>query len=237
MTAGILLPESTTDAAVADQRAVIARPWRIASELIRRHPELRLIATHPADGSGDCLSIIADAAGRQPRILADLDRRGRLRIHARSGVGPTSRQRDLSGTDPEATVARIELDAGLIVPVRTPPATPAVLTYRVVAHFLAGQADHDETWSVRNEAAVSRHLARFPQVAGLVRQGARPDDLLGVPGYRFWTLLRGQEPVAILDTDGRVHLPAEIRDLPCLYLQHDRDLGAVVTAALGDLLP
>ena len=38
MTAGILLTESTPDAAVADQRAVIARSWRIASELIRRHP-------------------------------------------------------------------------------------------------------------------------------------------------------------------------------------------------------
>ena len=66
---------------------------------------------------------------------------------------------------------------------------------------------------------------------------ARPDDLYGDPAYRFWALLRDDEPVAVIDTDGRVHLPDVTHDLPSLYRTLGRTLGRTVHAALGDVLP
>jgi len=52
-------------------------PWRIATEICRRHHEdLTIIETHPCSGQYDCLSIIS-----VDRVhIADLNRMGRLRF-------------------------------------------------------------------------------------------------------------------------------------------------------------
>lgn len=43
-------------------RLVGAQSWFVASELLRRHPSMTLIETHPGGGQNDCLSVVAKGA-------------------------------------------------------------------------------------------------------------------------------------------------------------------------------
>ncbi|MCY1136385.1 hypothetical protein OWR29_00120 [Actinoplanes sp. Pm04-4] len=55
--------------------------------------------------------------------------------------------------------------------------------------------------------------------------------------YRFWGVLRDEEPVAVLDTDGFVYVGRQVLHLPTLYQAHDRRIGPAAAAALGTVLP
>lgn len=180
------------------QRFVIARSWWIASELVRRHPELRLIETHPGGGQYDCLTLLRDES-----TVVDLNRAGAIHFN---GETPSELAMTwlecFAHDDPHLSVKQIEAASGLTSPSPTPATSPAALVYRAVARVLAALVDDRDWWDVRNERVDSSnaystephgYVSLSPRAAELATQ-ARPDDLLGDPAYRFWALLRSDEP-------------------------------------------
>ncbi|WP_433803551.1 hypothetical protein [Actinomycetospora sp. CA-084318] len=218
-------------------RFVTAQSWWIASEIARRHPHLQLIETHPGGGLYDCLTLISPG----PTNLLDLNREGS--IHARTFK--LTWVDALAAPGGHDLIKRLEADLDLSHNATTPATTARTLTYRVLARVLTSLVDDRHRWDARNgyydssggDGGQRTELQQFPTVVDAL-EDRRPDDLLGIPAYRFWVLLRDDDPVAVLDTDGRLHQP----DQPCveflpLYRRHQSRLTATIGAALGHLLP
>lgn len=237
------------DSDARGKRLIAAQSWYVASELVRRHPELRIIETHPGGGKYDCLSL------QQPdgNGVVHLNRAGRMHvvnprtpdfqpISWRASV-PVSAKGDLFDPCAPHVVKTLELAAGLPAPHPTPPLRPATFTYRVIARVLGRLINEKDTWDARNERLHSSHtvtnrgyLRRFPAAADAARD-RRDSDFLGMPTYRFWALLRDGEPVAILDSDGVAYLPTETYQLPEVYRRTGCKLTATISHVLGDVLP
>lgn len=224
---------------------MIAQSWWIASELMRRHPKMLLIETHPGGGQYDCLTLTRPAA--EAKALIDLNRNGRIHVHS----SPAGREVE---PIPWATVMRtdnaheivkvLEVAAALDAPASTPRTGPSVLAFRIIARILTALVNAKDPWDARNEyddtsgweCSPRGYVEGFPTAAAAVRE-QRPTDLYGVPQYRYWALLRDGEPLAILDTDGLLHLHDRQVDLVAAYKAHNRVLGQVIAAHLGHLLP
>jgi hypothetical protein len=216
-----------------DDRIVGAQAWFIASELIRRHPKLKLIETHPHWGVHDCLTVCA-VDGPHPEAIIELARSKFIWVRAAADqdrahiewLDTLKVEASTGKDDPQHAIKRIEKLAGLVPPAKTPASIPSTLTYRTAAGILASLVNDKHRWDVRNEffdgddstlGSERRHWTdAFPSAASAIEQ-RRPDDLLGNPAYRYWALLRADAPVAILDTDGLVHLHNATHSLPELY--------------------
>ncbi|WP_306215342.1 TY-Chap2 family putative peptide chaperone [Actinoplanes sp. RD1] len=214
--------------------------WWLAALLIRRHPELTCIETHPGDGMYDCLSLFRDGDK-----LIDINREGSVHVHRESRWTPVPVEALLDIHDVTAFVHDLEEAAGLRSPAHAPASTPAVLAYRVIAQIMAITVNAKETWDVRNVlldasgmggGVKEEYLTPFPVAAERARQ-VRADDLLGIPYYRYWCVLRAGKPVAILDTDGFVYAGQQVIALPEVYAAHSRRLMPTVATALGVVLP
>lgn len=234
---------------VLGKRLIAAQSWYVGSELVRRHPELRITETHPGGGKYDCLSLYQpDGYG-----VVHLNRAGRMHVSnprtpdfrpiSWTATLPVTANGDLFGPDAHHVVKTLELAAGLPAPHSTPPLLPAVLTYRVIADVLGGLINAKDTWDARNERLHSSdtvtdrgYLRRFPAAVDAARE-RRDSDFLGVPTYRFWALLRGDEPVAILDSDGIAYLSTGTHRLPVIYWETGFQLTATINQVLGDVLP
>jgi hypothetical protein len=227
------------------RRFVLAQSWWIASEIVRRNPKLLLIETHPGGGQYDCLSLIQRTAAGTDTLI-DLNRAGSLHVHGSASYMPITWAGAFAARGGHDIVHALEKAAGLTPAAKAPPTGPRVLTYRLIARILASLVDDRHQWDARNGQldssgmdATNDHrpeLLRFPSVVEALRD-KRPDDLFGRPAYRFWTLLRDADPVAVLDTDGRLHLqdrpPIEV---PPLY-RRSRSLTTVIGEAMGHILP
>jgi type III secretion system-like peptide-binding chaperone len=222
---------------------VVTQSWRLATRIVRRHPELWLIETHPGGDQYDCLTL----ARLEPKARIHINRNGS--IHAEGPHDGTSMpQEAMFGSESEITdlVAQLERTTGLGSPRRTPESTPAVLTFRSIEQIMTLTVNDRHSWDVRSvfldtsggmgPAINNGYLEPFPIAAE--RAGRRrPDDLFGVPYYRFWAVLRDLQPVAIADTDGNVYVGDEVKSLPELYRAHARRLTPVVAAAFAPILP
>jgi hypothetical protein len=80
------------------------------------------------------------------------------------------------------------------------------------------------------------YLEPFPIAEERARE-RRPDDLLGIPFYRYWGVLRDGEPVAILDTDGFAYVGRQVIYLPDIFEVNAHRITPTVAAALGTILP
>ena len=223
-------------------RFIIAQSWWIASELVRRHPKLGLAETHPCSGMYDCLSLFA-TDGKHRTTLIDLNRVGSTHIHVNPDFEPLTWEEVHETTDPHESIRRIEAGTGLKRPSPTPPTSPAALSYRVIARVLASMVNEKDPWDVRNEqldSSISEgkprgYVAGFPRAAELAKV-PHPGDVWA-PGYQYWALLRAEQPVAILDTSGRVFLPDKQYDLNQLYKQGGRSITELIHRTLGEVLP
>ncbi|GAA1276086.1 hypothetical protein GCM10009609_43850 [Pseudonocardia aurantiaca] len=224
-------------------RFVIAQSWWIASEIVRRHPELRLIETHPGGGLYDCLTIVGP--GPHPASLIQLNRQGRIHVSARAEFEPIEWQEVLRSADAHDVVRRLEAGAGFRSPTTTPASTPAVLGYRVISRVLSSLVNDKRQWDARNGQLDSAdgafepnpQLQQFPTVREAASQ-RRADDILGQPHYRFWVLSGDAEPLAVVDSDGGLHLRdrPHVR-LPRLYRESGRSLTALIASVFGSFLP
>lgn len=192
-----------------DRSVLEAVSWRLASELARRHPETtRLIRAHPGGGQYDCLWLMP-TCGEKGSL--QMNRNGTIQILERFDGGPA---RDLESiewdeylrADPHGFLHRLEVAAGLPTPRRVPAATPATLTYRVLAAIASmavksvhpieiqlGFVDSSGDGGGPNPA-----LSTFAAIpADLLRP--REGDLFGEPGYRFWVVIRDGSAVLAME--------------------------------------
>src|SRR4051794_35374654 len=61
------------------RRFILMQSWWLASRLVRRHPELKLIETHPGGGQYDCLTLRKDQGTR-----VDINRVGSIHVFSES---------------------------------------------------------------------------------------------------------------------------------------------------------
>ncbi|WP_289020204.1 hypothetical protein [uncultured Ornithinimicrobium sp.] len=225
-----------------DQRLRTVQSWWLGSELVRRHPELLLIETHPGGGQYDCLTLMSMDPGGAGTNLVDLNRTGRIHVGDQTGFMTWEQERAFG--DRHGAMRRIENAAGLHAPTQTPSSTGKVLTYRVLASVLTTTLNEREPWDARNlmldasnaDVEPRFDLAAFPSAVEGVRERRR-DDLFGRPEYRFWGLIQGEKLVAVLDTDGNVHLGSGPRNLSTVYAQRGRRLNAAIATTLAEVLP
>ena len=227
-----------------DRSTLEAASWRLASELVRRHPQTtRILHTHPGDGQYDCLTITSPTMATG---TIQLNRNGTIQVHQRFDGGPDVQWEPTSwdkylGADPRLFLDRLEHAAGLPTPQHVPPSVPMTLTYRVLAAVAAtavksvhpveihsGYLDTSGYGGGPNEA-----LDLFPAVPTELRR-ARDTDLFGEPGYRFWIVLRDHVPILAFEQEqGVVWTPhhTEGTDLLGLYKQSRRNI-LIVTLEL-----
>ncbi len=213
--------------------------WRIISELHRRYPgKFVMVETHPGGGQYDCLSLFHDK-----RHVADFNRVGSF--HDFNGQPSLDIWRLLAEEEPQAVLDQICRRLELPIPVKLPPSTQDVLTYRFIAAFLSHSVFGREKWECRNgyydstgmgECGVSHLFNQFPEAKERLRVSV-PNDLLEIPAYRFWFVIRDYKPLICLETTGTVwNDKGQSFDLTKLYKKEKR-IWPVVMAIAGHLLP
>jgi hypothetical protein len=220
--------------------------WKLVSEFLRRHPnEFRLIETHPGGGLYDCLTLV-DPAGLP---VAEFNREGDLQIWRSSeGRRDSPKSLDVWGhlsvaDDPKEVLDLLSREIGVAVPSRLPRTGRPVLVYRFVAALLSQSVFGRAGWECRNgffdssgeECGVRPYFDSYPaarQRLGKPHQG----DIAGQPAFRFWFVIRDDEPLVCLETTGHAWLADGLAfDLTHLYEQEHR-VWPVVQAVAGRFL-
>lgn len=220
------------------RRFVLAQSWWIASEVVRRQPHLRIVETQPGGGQYDCLTVYDP--GRDNRPLLDLNRNGTMHAHV-SGFDSLEWSEAIAAANAHDVVRKLERATGFTATAKAPASGPAVLTYRVFARVLTSMVDDRHAWDARNGRIDSvgtqrAEMESFPTVVEGLRD-RRPSDLFGVSAYRYWILLRDTEPLAVLDTDGLVHMSDRTTELLPTSRASHRSLTVVIAQVLGSVLP
>ncbi|MCC6630402.1 MAG: hypothetical protein IT340_23740 [Chloroflexi bacterium] len=221
--------------------------WRVATELVRRRPaDLQIVETHPGGGQYDGLSIMTGDPAH-PTHLIDLNRVGSAHVFGDSPARYPDFWEECCATDDlRPLVDRLATAAGLGAGQSVPPSTPRSVSYRCIAALLAQAAFGRVQWTCRSGAVDSAGFvvepvqrAWFARFDGAAARLVIHDhaDLVRQPAYRFWFLLRDNEPVLCLETTGRAwDRHGHEHRLDALYRQ-GRRLWPVIVAVAGDLLP
>ncbi len=194
-----------------DRSVLEAASWRLASELVRRHPATtRILHTHPGGGQYDCLTITSPAGDGG---TVQLNRRGTIQVHTRfdgqeGNEWPPTEWIDYLAADPREFLDRFERASGLPAPAHVPASSPTTLTYRLLAALAAtglktvhpieiqsGYLDTSGYGAGPNDA-----LDSFPAIPSELRQDQH-DDLFGHAGNRFWIVLRNRVPILAFEQD------------------------------------
>ena len=234
-------------AVTPDRTVVEAASWRLASELVRRHPEeVRLVRGHPGGGQYDVLWLRTLGPGKRidPGDVP-LNRNGTIQIHGRfdgqevRDWEPKPWSAYLS-SDPYEFLLRLEAAAGLQAPASTPPSTPRTLTYRVLAAVAATAVMSVHPIEIQEGfidssggGGPNRVLDEFAVDRERLVPG--PDDLYGQPGYRFWIVVRSGTPLVAVDQRDATAWSATGGppfSLVELYQQAGRDVAVVAGEVL-----
>lgn len=194
-----------------DRSVLEAASWRLASELVRRHPlTTRVVLSHPGGGQYDCLTITSPTGDGG---CVQLNRNGTIQVQDRFDGRPDAQWEptdwdDYLRADPRAFLDQLERASGLPTPPHVPPSDPTTLTYRVLAVLAAtavksvhpieiqsGQFDTSGDVGGPNDA-----LASFPAIPEDLRR-AQDDDLFHQAGYRFWIVLRDRVPIIAFEQE------------------------------------
>lgn len=216
--------------------------WRLMAELMRRHPQVgTLIETHPGGGQYDCLTIFRDG-----QSIASLNRSGDFTPFHRfqEQIGGDQIWLPCMSEDGFANVLnKLSSALGLDIPMQLPKTSTEVLIYRVIAGSLAcsfldkvplgcrnGQLDSS---GGEDQGAREVWFKAFPSACAERNLLNRSESPLGNPNYRFWFLLRQNQPVLALCMNGISHTMAGLTtDLADLYRRRRRIedvIGAVLS--------
>lgn len=221
--------------------------WRVAAELIRRHPSrLRAIETHPGGGQYDCLTVV-DRRGWELGHI-DLNRIGTAHIRRRFDRPDADGYHRYHGfwgaylaSHPHKVLGALERHAGLPDVPKLPSSTPTSLSFRVAAACVAPVALGVRRWEWRNgfldtsgwtSEPREALFAAFPDADARRVVRLREDPL--PPECRFWFLLRDEEPILALETTGRLwRHTGETLDLMSAYRHAGRRLAPIVNDLIG----
>lgn len=195
--------------AISQQLRVIAS-WRLAAELVRRYPHmLRIIETHPGGGQYDCLDLVEHQPPRPVITHLSLNRHGSA--HGEHGTYAEVWEHAVSTDDPRGLLDRLAALTNLPPVSHVPPSTPAVVVYRLIAAALAQAAfgrvksecrsGYLDSSGMDGSGVREAWFAHFPEARHRLA-ASDANDVLGVPAYRFWFLLRDGEPQACLGSTG-----------------------------------
>lgn len=224
------------------QRFQVAQSWWIAAELARRNPHLFAYEYHPGGGQYDTLGLFDDRRP-QDQAVANLNRAG-----GSVWLGTArkwGRWDDVMATDDPHTVVKALEKWANLRPAPGQATTPRSLAYRVIAHTLGACVNAREPFDARlehvdspysREGSTAGYVAGFPAAVEAQRNYPRL-GWHGEPASHQWALLRGDEPVAILDVHGSAFLGAKRTDLMEVYRATGRRLTPTVAVALGKVLP
>jgi hypothetical protein len=188
--------------------------WRLAVEVLRRHPgELRLLEAHGGGGQYDELRIYqrVDLNADSP-FLISFNRAGGVHFGIPGVESWHIWAYAFSRDDPKQVVDELERRAGLVSHGKLPAETPDVLTLRVIAALLGSAAFERGQWEARSgsfdssgydTSAREELFEPFPLCQGRLTQ-SEPSDILGEPAFRFWFLLRDHKPLLAFEDTGRV---------------------------------
>lgn len=228
--------------------------WRVAAEMVRRYPDLRLIQTNPGGGQ-DCLTLLLEP-GPHPFERLDLNRLGGVTYHylRRDGTQTFKMWTDFwaeffNAADPRDPIRKLSALAGLPPVAKIKPSTPTVNVYRFIAAFLTHIAFNCSfgrfDWECQNGyldtadgfgGIWQSRFALFPAASERL-QAHHIEDPFGVSAYRFWFLLLNEEPKLCLeitgtawDLNGNEHSFEKLAGT-------DQRIWPVVLEIAGDLLP
>lgn len=232
--------------------AADALTWRLASELVRRHPEdLWVIRTFPLDGFYDCLSIRRLPDPLTSPASIEINRRG---THVKVGwFGQPQSASDnepflswgdaYAQPDPRDWLKRLEESAGLEAPRSTlPPSTPSSLAVRWIALFLAMQAGSRPRWTAWNDwsevdfGSPPADFEKIPRAGKWLRShggGSAAARVLFVGTYEGST----RQPHIALSVEGNLwQSNNETVELPRVYAATGRRLATTVVETAAEFL-
>lgn len=194
----------------ADPSVLEAVSWRLASELVRRHPDsTRLIRAFPAHGY-DLLWI--QAASNIEKGDIRLNRNGTIQVHKRFDGRPPAE--DFGATewdaylraDPHDFLLALEASAGLAKPTQVPATTPTTLVYRIFAAIASTAVKSVHPIDIQSGyintdgygGGPNPVLDTFPSIPNGLRH-PKAGDFDDEPGYRFWIVHRDGKPVLVVE--------------------------------------
>jgi hypothetical protein len=228
-------------------RFLTAQVWWQASELVRRHPHLRISGVQNETRAR--LIIVHD---EQDAMRLQWDLVGGCKYDANGVVKSISWKKMMAAANPHETVKQIEVGTGLGIPKSTPATTPRALAYRVIASALATAVDDRHEWYAMPapmehgedfENPECQYFGSFPSTIQARKGYEQAISLQLLAGIRvyffqpFWAILRDLEPVAIVDAAGVIHTDAGATALMPLYKRSDHRLAFTTTRVLGRFLP
>jgi hypothetical protein len=229
-------------------RFLTAQMWWIASELVRRHPHLRISGVE-VDGA-DRLLIVHD---EQDALSIQWDLVGGCKYLKNDVVQKISWIEMMAALNPHETVKRIEKGTGLGHPQTTPMTTPRSLAYRVIASALTSAVDDRREWYAVPALMVwdedpaeptSSHFKNFPTAldarAEYTRVIAEQIETVGRGGaffQPFWAVLRDLDTIAIVDAAGVIRTVMGETPLMPVYENINRKLTITTARVLGAYLP
>ena len=234
-----------------------AAAWRIAAELVRRHPEdLVVIEMHPGMGQYDCVAVCrreydANTVNYTTLLMMNLMPHGHIDVNVNASPGdtrPNWLDAILSTDLRRDIVIPVERSRGLIPPKETPSTTESSIGIRVIAEILTSRAHRGPTLTALNGvhdssgmggSAVRAEL--FRQITGLDSElpAHHSGDVLREPAYRYWFLLRegGDRlpPHIAIDTwSGLVWTKSIVAgDLMKMYDANGRDVSRLASQVLA----
>jgi hypothetical protein len=231
-----------------DRTVIEAASWRLASELMRRHPnEARLIQGHSGGGQYDLLWILGLD---NSRLDIRLNRTGTIQVHGRADGSPhidwaPTPWREYLEAEPRTFLTKLERAAGWTAQNNVPSSTNITLTYRVLATLASFGMKTVHPIVIEMGYIDSSGMGGGPNQwlnefdVPLKLRDRREDDFYGEPGYRFWIAHRDRTPLFAIEqtsaTAWFVGSGASV-DLMTSYRQNHKELPIVAALLLNQAL-
>lgn len=229
-----------------------ALSWRILTETARKSPKrLRIYELHPGGGQYDALSLFTT----EDIKVAMLNRPGSFHVSEslRDPGVPAANEDYLKIWDeyilcsefPDLVTKVCSL-IGLAVPKKLPASTPPIVTYRLISELLAWGIGRDAYWQCRsgyNDSSgwdgchTREHLFEPFEEASERLRVADDGDLFNHPPYRFWFLMKEDEPLLCFDTTGIIWNRAGKKLDSFQAYRKEKKLWPVIMQIAADILP
>ena len=225
--------------------------WRFVTEFWRRFPQrFTLIEAHPGGGQYDCLVLMTK--GQDPEFAIDVNRGGgSVHIHKKAfGLDDDMLLYSdwvdrMLRSSPDNFLEDVAHKAGLVPPNKLPTSTPETIVYRFISDFLTHSVGRRERWECRNGYEDTSGYGggkrdylfeKFPSL-GKVDNLRNITQLLGEYAYNYWFLIKNDDPILCLDTNGEVYRQDGIRyNLTNLY-KYKRRIWPLIFEVGRDILP
>jgi len=217
--------------------------WLLCSEMVRHRPEARIYLWHPGGGQYDMLSVFLPEQGWDNRPL-DFNMAGSIHYPVR-GEDHLLPWKEFFQQGPTRILELIETSSAWRQTEKTPPSTPAVLAYRVIAGVLRMTAHTkdrvkvDMAFSDPSESGSADTAYLYPGFEHALEH-AKSQPSSGVPYEpfsRLWSIANKSKVLAYIHDSGHVFLPGgRVVDLASQYRAHGSNINRVIALELLDVV-